>query len=156
MTVRRILAAGAATGVTDGVLAVSLCYLYAATCVPTRTFQGIAAGVLGREPALAGGAATVVLGLLLHFFIATSWSTVYGVGYERWEGLRRLTAAPWGVALAATVFGMGVWLTMNRIVTPLSFARPTPPFTQVWWVLLAAHPVFVGLPIVAIVRERGA
>lgn len=154
MTVRRILTAGAVVGVLDGAFAVTLCFIYATTCIPMRTFQGIAAGVLSREPALAGGAVTAALGLALHFFIATGWATVYGVVYQRWAGLRRLTARPLGLALVAVAFGMLVWLAMNRVVVPLSYARATALFSQIWWVLLLGHPVVVGLPIVGIVRSR--
>lgn len=154
MTVRRILTAGAVVGVLDGAFAVTLCFIYATTCVPLRTFQGIAAGVLSREPALAGGAATAALGLALHFVIAMGWATGYGVVYQRWAGLRRLTATPLGLALASAWFGMLVWLAMNLVVVPLSYARPTPLFSQIWWVLLLGHPVVVGLPIVWIVRSR--
>ena len=153
MTVRRLLAAGVITGFVDGIFAVSLCYIYATQCVPIRTFQGIAAGVLSREPALAGGLATGVLGLGLHVFIATAWATLYGVIYQQWRRLQSLTRSMGGIALAAILYGMCVWLLMNRVVVPLSFARTTPLFTQIWWVLLLGHPVFVGLPIVWIVRN---
>lgn len=153
MTAGRALAAGGAVALLDGAFAVTLCYLYAATCVPVRVFQGIAAGVLGREPALAGGAASAALGVGLHVLIATSWAALYGVAYERAAGLRRLTASVPGLAAAAVAYGMLVWLTMSLVVTPLSFARPTPPFSQVWWVVLAGHPFVVGLPIVALVRH---
>lgn len=156
MTVRRIVAAGVATGFVDGIFAVSLCYIYATPCVPIRTFQGIAAGVLSREPALAGGLATGALGLGLHLFIATGWATLYGVLYQQWRRLQQLTRTLGGIAIAATVYGMGVWLLMNRVVVPLSFTRTTPLFTQPWWVLLLGHPVFVGLPIVWIVRNPRA
>ena len=152
MTVRRILAAGVVTGVVDGLFAVSLGCVYGAGCAPVRTFQGIAAGLVGRETALAGGAATFMLGITLHIFIATGWATGYGVGYQRWARLRELTASTLGLAATATGLGVFVWLAMNRVIVPLSFARTTPAFTQIWWVLLAGHPVFVGLPIAAIVR----
>jgi hypothetical protein len=153
VTVRRILTAGVVTGFVDGLFAVSLGCIYGAACNPARTFQGIAAGLLGREPAVQGGATTVVLGVLLHLFIATGWATAYGVIYQGWGWLRDATARPLGFALVATIFGMTVWVAMNRLITPLSFARPTTPLTQIWWVLLLGHPLFVGLPIVAIVRE---
>jgi type IV secretory pathway TrbD component len=153
VTVRRILAAGAVTAVADGAFAVSLCYIYAPTCLPLRTFQGIAAGVLSREPAIAGGLATAALGLVLHLFIATGWATLYGVLYQQWVALRRLTATAGGTAIVAVAFGCSVWLAMNRLIVPLSYARTTPLFTQVWWVVLLGHPFAVGLPIVGIVRE---
>lgn len=156
MTVRRILAAGVVTGFVDGLFAIGLGCLYGAACAPVRTFQGIAAGLLGRDTALAGGAATFVLGLVLHVFIATGWATLYGVLYQSWPRLRQLTGTVTGLAVAATVCGMLVWVAMNRLIVPLSFARPATPFTEIWWVLLLGHPLFVGLPITAIVRAPRA
>lgn len=154
MTVRRILGAGVVVGGLDGAFAVTLCFIYAMTCAPARVFQGIAAGVLGREPALAGGAATAALGVALHLCIATGWATLYGVLYQRWTALRRVAAGPMGLAAVAAASGMLVWLAMSLVVVPLSYARATPPFSQVWWVVLLGHPVVVGWPIAGIVRER--
>ena len=152
MTVRRILAAGAVTGFVDGLFAIGLGCHYGTACVPVRTFQGIAAGLLGRDTALTGGAATFALGLALHVFIATGWATIYGVLYQSWARLRQLTGTATGLTVAAAVYGMLVFMTMNLVIVPLSFARPAPPFTEIWWVLLLGHPLFVGLPIVAVVR----
>src|SRR5437868_4451881 len=39
--------------------------------------QGVAAGLLGRSAAFQGGAATWILGMLLHFFIAFTAATIY-------------------------------------------------------------------------------
>lgn len=154
MTVRRIITAGAVVAGLDGAFAVTLCFIYATSCMPARVFQGIAAGVLGREPALAGGAATAALGVALHLFNATAWATLYGVLYQRVAALRRFAATRLGLGAVATGFGMLVWFVMNQVVTPLSYARPTPLFSEVWWVVLLGHPVVVGLPIAAIVREQ--
>src|SRR5262247_1296696 len=42
-----------------------------------RIFQTVAAGVLGRPRAYAGGVPTFLVGILLHFLVATCIATVY-------------------------------------------------------------------------------
>src|SRR5215471_21182203 len=44
---------------------------------PLRIFQSVASGVLGRPRAIAGGVPTFLLGILLHFVVATCIATVY-------------------------------------------------------------------------------
>src|SRR6267142_7287450 len=44
---------------------------------PLRIFQSVAAGVLGRPAAIEGGVRTFLLGILLHFVVATCIATVY-------------------------------------------------------------------------------
>src|SRR5215510_13274787 len=44
---------------------------------PLRIFQSVAAGVLGRPAAIAGGVRTFMLGIVLHFVVATCIATVY-------------------------------------------------------------------------------
>jgi len=42
-----------------------------------RIFQSVAAGLLGRTAAIEGGVRTFLLGILLHFVVATCIATVY-------------------------------------------------------------------------------
>ena len=106
---------------------------------PHRIFQSIAAGLLGRS-AFTGGPATVVLGVLLHFFIALVIVATF-VGASRYIPV--LTRAP---ILSGLVYGVGVYLVMNLVVLPLSAAgRPSFP----WPILLNGvliHILGVGLP----------
>src|SRR5437763_6061543 len=44
-----------------------------------RIFQSVAAGLLGRDAAIAGGVKAFVLGLVLHFIVATCIAAVYYV-----------------------------------------------------------------------------
>ena len=44
---------------------------------PTRIFQGIAAGLLGRQAAIQGGVATAMLGVALHFVVALGIVSTY-------------------------------------------------------------------------------
>src|SRR5687767_13920713 len=46
----------------------------------SRVWQGVAAGVLGREAAIAGGWNIAALGIFLHFVVAFCIATVYFIG----------------------------------------------------------------------------
>ena len=115
---------------------------------PVRILQSIASGLLGTA-SYSKGSSSAILGLFLHFFIATTAALVYYVASRR---LRPLLTRPlvWG-----SVYGVIVWLVMNLIVLPLSafphrqsFA-PMNVATGLW-----IHIFFVGLPIALIIRRE--
>jgi hypothetical protein len=81
---------------------------------PGRIFQGIAAGLLGRERSLAGGLPTVLLGVLCHYTIATLIVTVYAAASRLIAVLRRHPFA------CGPIYGVAVFFVMNLIVIPLS------------------------------------
>ena len=106
---------------------------------PVRILQSIAAGLLGRD-AFRGGPATAALGALLHFFIAFGIVCVYYLVSRR---LGILTRHP---VLCGLLYGVIVFVIMNRVVIPLSAAVTGP------WSLpglangLLIHALGVGLP----------
>jgi hypothetical protein len=113
-----------------------------------RVMQSVASGVLGSA-AYAGGGATAVLGVVLHFFIAT---TVTAVFYFASRKLRVLLehAVPAGL-----VYGVGVYLFMNFVVLPLSAfpPRPAPPLSgRIIGMLIIMF--CIGLPVALIVRRN--
>ena len=65
-----ILLAGAAVGVLDGLFAIVLRVFVYRSGTAEQVFQGIARGLIGPA-ALQGGHASALLGLVLHFTIAT-------------------------------------------------------------------------------------
>ena len=106
---------------------------------PTRIFQSIAAGLLGRS-AFSGRLSTVALGVVLHFFIAFSIVATYVLASRRFE---MLTRAP---IVCGLVYGVLVYLVMNLVVLPLSAAgRPTFVVAVVINGVLI-HMLGVGLP----------
>jgi hypothetical protein len=109
----------------------------------------IAAGLLGRG-ALHGSAATYVLGVLLHFFIAFSATAVYYVASRK---LTFLTEHP---VVCGLFYGIAVELVMGYIVLPLSALQDRGPY-ELHDVLqgLIVHMVVVGLPISFSVRRFG-
>jgi len=133
-----ILLGGLAAGVGDTLLAFGM---YRVS--PVRIYQSVASGLLGREAAVSGGLATAGLGMLLHFFIATTAAAVYVLAATR---LKLLVdrAVPCGL-----VFGVAVYFFMKEIVVPLSAARPI-SFT---WTAMIGHALLVGLPIAVLARR---
>ena len=107
----------------------------------------IAGGLLGRE-AVHGGAGTFVLGVLLHYFIATTFAAFY---YASSLKLAFLKQHPLVCGLA---YGAGVEIVMGYIVLPLSALHARGPY-DLRDILqgLAVHMVVVGLPISYSVRR---
>jgi hypothetical protein len=106
----------------------------------------ITAGLLGRE-AIQGGAGMYVLGVLLHFFIACSWATVYYLASRK---LPFLIEYP---LICGLNFGAWVELFMNLVVLPLSGLHGTDPLTpRILLEGLALKMVVIGLPIAYSVR----
>jgi hypothetical protein len=102
-------------------------------------WQGVASGALG-DKAATGGAATMLLGLAIHFFIATSI-----VAFYVWLS-RRLPFLlhPWW--LWGPIYGLGVYVFMNWVVIPLSAIGPQPHvLSRMWWGI-GIHLVGIGLP----------
>ena len=109
---------------------------------PLRIFKGIAGGLLGREAATAGGWPTVLLGLALHFTIATIIVAVFYMLSRRFSFLTRRPFL-WG-----PVYGVAVYLTMNLVVLPLSALHGTglPQAVPVLLNGLLIHMIGVGTP----------
>jgi hypothetical protein len=108
---------------------------------PLRIFKGIAGGVLGRD-AVTGGWPTALLGVVLHFTIATTIVTVFYLASRR---LPFLTRQPfvWG-----PLYGVAAYLAMNLVVVPLSALHGTglPHALPVLLNGLLIHIIAVGTP----------
>jgi Na+/alanine symporter len=101
----------------------------------------IAGGLLGQA-AFNGGVGTYVLGVLLHFFIATSAAAIY---YGASRKLGFLKEHP---LVCGLFFGAAVEDVMRFVVLPLSALHSTGPYQLHDLILgLAVHMVVVGLPI---------
>ncbi len=142
---RAVLAGGFLAGTGD--LAFALIYYGSQGAQAVRILQTIAAGLLGREPAYAGGIGAAALGVVLHFVIALGAAAVFVLAARAWPVLQRRTI------LSGLGFGAGVWLVMNTVIVPLS-ALPRGPFPPAGWLpVLGAHLVLVGLPIAWVARH---
>ena len=106
---------------------------------PGRILQGIAAGLLGT-PAFRGGAATMALGLALHFLIAFSIVATYFLASRLWPAL---AARP---ILYGAIYGVIAYVVMSRIVVPLSLAPGGTPTLPVIVNGVFIHILGVGIP----------
>src|SRR5689334_17650250 len=84
-TERRALQGIAVGGLIAGTLDIS--YACIATWIlaakpPAYVLQSVASGIMG-QPAYEGGTPVAAFGLLLHFFIATTWTLVFYVASRR-------------------------------------------------------------------------
>jgi hypothetical protein len=116
---------------------------------PTRLFQGIASGLLGRS-AFEGGMATALLGVLLHFSIAFAVVITYHLAARR---IPQLTRRAW---IYGPLYGILVYAVMTFIVIPLSAIGPRSPSTGVLLNGLLIHALGVGLPAALSARAARA
>jgi hypothetical protein len=135
---RAILYGALAVGILDGLDALVFFGLRGAP--PIRIFQGIAGGLLGRA-SFDGGIATALLGVAIHFCIATTIVVIYYVA-AKWIPV--LTRHP---IVCGAVYGVGAYFVMNLVVLPLSAAGGgLPKALPVLVNGLFAHIFFVGIP----------
>jgi len=112
-------------------------------------YQYIASGALG-ESAFAGGIVTVLLGVLFHYLISIVIAGVFILSVDRIPLLRRYLIP------GSLLYGLGVFIVMNMIVTPLSATPPLPaPTMSQLIVLILDHILVFGL-ILGILVKRNA
>ncbi len=119
---------------------------------PIRIGQSVAAGLLGRQAALAGGVATGVLGLCLHFLIALGMAAVYYAAATRIPLLVRRAV------VCGIVYGLALYLVMNFVVVPLSAigVRGGGGPLSIIISSILVHMFLVGLPIALFTRRAPA
>jgi len=112
-------------------------------------YQYIASGALG-ESAFAGGIATALLGVLFHFIISFVVAGVFILSASRISLLHRYPI------VGSLLYGFGVFIVMNMIVT-LSAAPPLPaPTTPQLIVNILDHILVIGLPLGILVKRNAS
>ena len=138
---RAVLLGGLTVGILDILDAIVFFGLYL-DAPPIRILQSVAAGLLGRDAARAGGLPTAVLGGVLHFTIAMIMrrSTTSSADDGRWL-TRRAVAC--GLA-----YGVVCYFVMSFVVIPLSAAGRGLHWPPLPIVLngIIGHALLVGLP----------
>ena len=113
-------------------------------------WQYIASGLLG-DAAFEGGIGTALLGLFIHLIISFVIAGVFILAADRIPLLRRYAIA------GSLLYGFGVFVVMNMIVTPLSAAPPLPAPTMPWLIeAIIEHVLAIGLPLGILVRRKAA
>lgn len=140
----RLVRTGLLITVVDGLWAVVLTLAYQRSIV--RLWQGVAAAPFGKSM-MDGGTPTMLLGIAVHFVVAFTWSAVFLLLVDRSAWLRGVLSSPAGLFMVAAAYGPLIWILMSLVVIPIASHAPT-PITYRWWIQLAGHIFFVGLPIV--------
>ncbi len=142
---RAFLAIGVG-GLIVGILDLTYAIIVYSPHHPILIPQVIASGVLGAK-SFQGGAASAVLGIVLHFVIALGAAAVY------YLASRKLKFLVHRAILCGMLYGAAVYLFMHMVVLPLSAA----PHGHMPLAYAAAefveHWFCVGLPIALSVRH---
>jgi hypothetical protein len=143
-----ILYGGLVVGILDMLFAFTF-YGLILGAPPLRIFQSVAAGVLGRAAAYEGGVKTFVLGILLHFVVASCIATVYFLASRVLPMLIRHPIA------SGLIYGMIAYLGMNYVVVPLSAIgrRSAPLHVRIFLTEIIGHAFLVGLPLALLARR---
>lgn len=141
---RRSAALAIATG---GLLAGTLDLLQACILFGWDVPKVIAAGLLGRQ-AFHGGGGTWALGVVLHYFIASSVAAIY------YGASRKLVFLAEHPLVCGLFYGMAVESVMNLVVLPLSALHSRGPYSLKDLILgYVVHMVVVGVPVAFCVRR---
>ncbi|HEU4733085.1 MAG TPA: hypothetical protein VFT22_34565 [Kofleriaceae bacterium] len=116
---------------------------------PERIAQHVASGLLGPA-SFEGGAATIVLGVILHFTVALCIATTF---YLLGRSIPALVTHPVPGGLG---FGVAAYFVMGHVVVPLSRAKTSGVFSPPVFVNgVVGHALLIGLPI-ALFAARSA
>ncbi len=150
-TAARFARAGVATAIGDFVWATILAFSNGNPLLgPWNAVARVAFGPDVFEP----GAVAIAVGLCVHVCVAFGWSGFYVLVESQWSALRRTVATPAGLVGVAAIVGPVVWMVMSMVVIPIRTGRE-PTINGRWFIQLAGHALFVGLPLVWGARRRG-
>jgi len=114
-----------------------------------RIFQSVAAGVLGRPRAYAGGVRTFFVGIILHFVVATCIATVYYLATLVLPVLIRHSV------VSGLIYGVVAYFGMKFIILPISAIgqRGSIPRWPILITEMIGHAFLVGLPVALVARK---
>ena len=143
-----IFLGGLVVAILDGLFALTF-YGLILGVNPLRIFQSVAAGLLGSQ-SFSGGVKTFLLGLLLHYCVASCIATVYYLVSVKLPVLIN------HAVVSGLIYGMISYLGMKFVITPLSaIGRRPVPRLSIFLTEIVGHALLVGLPI-ALVARRSA
>jgi uncharacterized membrane protein YagU involved in acid resistance len=145
MNYRPIFLGGLIAGTLD-ICAACLTAWLRAGVGPIGLLQYVASGALGPA-AFQGGVETALIGLALHYLIATIWTTVFYLASRKWLFL---IERPVQFGL---LYGIAVYLIMSFVIVPLSRVTPRPATITGRTIGILTIMFCIGLPIALIVRR---
>src|SRR5215210_1121613 len=140
-----ILYGGLVVGILDGLFALTF-YGLILGIQPIRIFQSVASGLLGKA-AYEGGVRTFLLGIILHFIVATCIAAVY------YLASLKLPVLIHHAVVCGLIYGMIAYLGMNYVIIPLSAIGSRPFSLRTFLPAFIGHALFVGLPIALLARR---
>ena len=140
-----VLVGGSIAGALDILFAITFAGIEGVS--PARLLQTVASGLLG-ESAYSGGAATAVLGLVLHFLMALLLAGIFVAVSRQGAFLTR------HAVVSGALFGVIVFLGMRLVVLPLSaFPHPVTFRPLASALDLLSHMFLFGVPIALAARR---
>ena len=140
-----ILYGGLVVGILDGLFAL-IFYGLILGAKPLRIFQSVASGLLGKA-AFEGGIPTFLLGILLHFVVASCIAAVYYVASLK------LPVLIDHAVVCGLIYGLLAYLGMNYVIIPLSAIGSRPFSLRLFLPAFIGHALLVGLPIALLARR---
>jgi hypothetical protein len=110
-------------------------------------FKFIASGAFGAGKAFSGGDIMIVWGVLFHNFIAISWTLLFFFMYPALPWMRK------NKYISGLLYGIFVWIIMNRVVIPLSEIQQRPFNLKGALTGMSILMVAIGLPISILTRR---
>ena len=114
---------------------------------PTRLFRFIASGAFGASKAFSAGTYMVVWGILFHYLIAFIWTAIFFFSYPRLAIARR------NIFITGVLYGVFVWIVMNKIVLPLAQIASVPFNLRAALIGVSIIIFAIGLPITFFTRR---
>lgn len=140
-----VLKAGLIVGTLD-ILSACLQFFLTTGKSPVVIFPYIASGIFGNA-AFNSGSKMILVGLILHYLIAMTFTLVYFLIYP---SIRLLAEKP---LLAGAVYGLLIWTIMSQLVIPLS-AITERPFKLIPALIAAGIlMVAIGIPLAYMARR---
>ena len=147
-----IFKSGLLVGTLD-ILSAFVDYYLSSSKNPLTILNYIASGILGKAVISTGGPATMFTGLLLHYFIAFSFTVFFF-----WLCAHtKLATVNW--MLRGVVYGLFIWIIMNLVVVQLSLVPHGPISAMQFKKILKSALILIGmigLPLSYIVYRYAA
>ncbi|MEZ4803394.1 MAG: hypothetical protein R2797_11530 [Gelidibacter sp.] len=108
--------------------------------MPSTVLQYIASGIYGSST-FSGGIGTMIVGLLVHYFIVFSCTICFFWLYPKIDFLRK------SVLLNSILIALTAWIVTTRVIVPLSLIKQGDFVLHKALVALAILIICIGFPI---------
>ncbi|QIL39879.1 DUF1440 domain-containing protein [Pedobacter sp. HDW13] len=131
-----LLSTALIAGTLDGLAAV----IFLAKMNFSGVFQYISSAIMGKA-AYAGGIKTVLIGLVLHYFITFSFTVFFVLVSNKISALSK------NILLSGIIYGIFVWAVMNLLIVPLTQIPESPIHLEKAIINTIILIFCIGLPI---------